>query len=612
MPDSPHIQRIEALQAVLKAKQWDAFLLPHNDVHLNEYLPEHAKLRDFLIGFTGSAGDALVLQDSVCLFADGRYYEQADAEVPLSHVKVSKLGIEGSPSLKELLMILPQGGVVAYDAQTVTVSTLAGLQKATASLALRFVAVDKNPITALFPLLEERGKSPNENGISPAWQAVDASVHGRSTSDKLVWLRKALEEASCDGIIVSKLDDIAWFTNTRGRDIPYNPVFHAFLWVDATQAQLFADAPDASPSTQNALKVLEENGITLKPYASIWQDLPKLATHKTVYWTASAHSQAILNVLSKDDIRLKDGHNLLQHEKSVKTPEELAGMREANLRSSVAVIRTLAWLDAQADAGNSVSELDLAHTIEGFYKAEGAVDLSFNTIAGIASNSAVIHYGTPSKDVHASAGDWILLDSGAQYPFGTTDITRTTTFAQHVPSQAHKDAYTHVLKSHIAGASAVFPKGTSGAQIDGICRQPLWQAGYDYGHGTGHGVGCFLNVHEGPNGISKAYTEVIKLHTVNSIEPGYYVPNWGGIRLENLAVVAEASVSLQAGTPQGVWYGFELLNWIPFATHLIEESLLSSAEKCWLSEYHTAILEKISPRLAGRDESALAWLHSIR
>jgi Xaa-Pro aminopeptidase len=604
MPDSPYVQRIEALQAVLKQYQWDAFLLPHNDVHLNEYLPEHVKLRDFLIGFTGSAGDALVFQDSVCLFADGRYYEQADAEVPLSHVTVSKLGLEGNPSLKELLMILPQGGVVAYDAQTVTVSALAGLQKATASLALRFVAVDENPISSLFP-------PTLSTDPLPAWQAVDASVHGRSTSDKLAWLRNALKDASCDGIIVSKLDDIAWFTNTRGRDIPYNPVFHAFLWIDASQALLFADAPDASPSTQNALKHLEENGITLKPYASTWQDLLVLAHNKTVYWTPSAHSQAVFNVLSQDVIRLKDGQNLLQHEKSVKTPEELAGMREANLRSSVAVIRTLAWLDAQADAGNPVSELDLAHTIEGFYKAEGAVDLSFNTIAGIASNSAVIHYGTPSADVQASPGDWILLDSGAQYPFGTTDITRTTTFAQHVPSQAHKDAYTHVLKSHIAGASAIFPKGTSGAQIDGICRQPLWQAGYDYGHGTGHGVGCFLNVHEGPNGISKAYTEAMKLHTVNSIEPGYYVPNWGGIRLENLAVVAEANASLQAGTPQGVWYSFELLNWIPFATHLIEESLLSSSEKRWLAWYHATSLEKIYPRLTGKDESALAWLHRV-
>ena len=341
-----------------------------------------------------------------------------------------------------------------------------------------------------------------------------------------------------------------------------------------------------------------------------------------MYWSPSAHSQAIRNVLSHEGIRLKEGHNLLQHEKSIKTPEELAGMKEANLRSSVAVIRTLAWLDVQATAGKSVSELDLAHQIEGFYKEEGAVDLSFNTIAGIGANTAIIHYGTPSADVHASKGDWILLDSGAQYPFGTTDITRTTTFAEFVPSiepesdnqsdskPHHKKAYTYVLKSHIAGASAVFPKGTSGSQIDGICRHPLWQAGYDYGHGTGHGVGCFLNVHEGPNGISKTYTEAMKLHTVNSIEPGYYVPQWGGIRLENLAIVVEAeNIILQAGTPQRTWYGFVLLNWIPFAQHLIHDALLSPDERLWLQWYHRTTLEKISPRLVTKDPVALAWLH---
>jgi Xaa-Pro aminopeptidase len=603
----PYIQRIEALQAVLKQNQWQAFLLPHNDVHLNEYLAEHAKLRDFLIGFTGSAGDSLVLQDTVWLFADGRYYEQAEAEVPQTHVKVSKLGLEGQPTLKECLATLAQGAVVAYDPKTVSASLLAGLEETTGPLALRFLALEENPVQSLFSSSTSKGGMPA--GCSPSWQTVETHVHGRPTREKLNWLQRALADASCDGIFVSKLDDIAWFTNTRGRDIPYNPVFHAFLWVDSTQALLFADAPDASPSTQQAIYHLKENGLTLRPYASIWEELPKLAYHKTVYWTPAAHSQAVANALSQDGTRLKIGPNLLQRKKSVKTAEELAGMREANVRSSVAVIRTLAWLDAQAKAGQFVSERELADTIDAFYKAEGAVELSFNTIAGIGRHSAVIHYGTPSSVVKASRGDWILLDSGAQYPFGTTDITRTTTFDQTVLSPVHKHAYTHVLKSHIAGASAVFPKGTTGAQLDGVCRYPLWQAGYDYAHGTGHGVGCFLNVHEGPNGISKVYTEPMTLHTVNSIEPGYYVPDWGGIRLENLAIVVPSNQALQAGTPQGVWYGFELLNWIPFATHLIEEALLTSAEKSWLAWYHITSFEKMSPRLQGKDEVALEWLY---
>lgn len=589
------IERIEALQAVMKTQGWDAFLLPHNDVHLNEYLPDAEKWRDWLIGFSGSAGDALVLKDTVWLFADGRYYLQAEDEVPLSHVQVSKVGIEGHLSLRDTLKTLPPNSYIAYMPKTMSASQLTQLQTACESREFKWVEIPQ------FPTAPE-----SHSGMRSTLRLVEASVHGKSTAQKIEKIRQDLASLGCDALVLSKLDDIAWLSNTRGSDIPYNPVFHAFVWIEQAQAILFAN-PDESPSSQEALNALKLNGFEILPYESVWERLLLLSQHKTVHWTPSAHSQAMATVLKS--ATLKQGINLVQHEKAVKTPEEIAGMKEANLRSSVAVVRTLAWLDAQADAGNSVSEQDLAQTIEGFYRAEGALDLSFNTIAGIGTNTAVIHYGTPSADVVAQTGDWILLDSGAQYPFGTTDITRTTTFGKNVPSLEHQKAYTHVLKAHIACASAIFPKGTSGAMLDGICRQPLWQAGYDYGHGTGHGVGCFLNVHEGPNGISKAYTEAMKAGSINSIEPGYYVPGWGGIRLENLALVVEASAHpIQAGTPQENWFQFELLNWIPFARHLIDKAYLNTPEKAWLQRYHQATLVRLTPRLQGKDESALAWL----
>lgn len=600
-----YVERIETVQALLKQKGWDAFLLLHQDVHLNEYLLEEAKYRDFFIGFTGSAGDVLVLQDQVWLYADGRYHVQAEQEVPRSHVCVSKLGQEGAPTLKDHLAALPTEACIAYDPKGISVAYLERLQQGLYYKSFQWIAVEAHPIAAL-PVFQA---SLPAWSLPKAWRAVEAEVHGRSSLEKLSSLRHALREANTTGLLISKLDDIAWLTNTRGQDIPYNPVFKAFMWVDMTQACLFATPTATDDLTKNALKQLEIQGIALHPYEGFWDMLPPLAKGHTLYWTPSAHSQAILNHLTNSSISFKAGLNLIQAEKAIKTPEERKGMREANLRSSVAVVRTLAWLDAQAQAGLPVSERDIAQCIEAFYRAEGSVDLSFNTIAGIASNTAIIHYSTPSETVFAQAGDWILLDSGAQYPFGTTDITRCTTFAGVVPSAEHQKAYTHVLKSHIAGASSVFPKGSSGAQIDGICRHPLWQAGYDYVHGTGHGVGCFLNVHEGPNGISKAYTEPLPLHSINSIEPGYYVPDWGGIRLENLALVIEApSLSLQAGTPQPTWYAFELLNWIPFASHLIDPQWLSPQEKQWLVDYHQAILKRLTPRLLEKDPAALAWL----
>jgi Xaa-Pro aminopeptidase len=405
------------------------------------------------------------------------------------------------------------------------------------------------------------------------------------------------------------LDDIAWLINTRGRDIPYNPVFLSFLWVDDTQAVLFS-SPPADVETQAVLNQLKTEGLTLQPYEAVWSYLPELAQNKTVYWIPNANSAEIEQTLNASlQCFLQTGGNFIQAEKAIKTPEEQAGMREANIRSSVAVIRTLAWLDSQSQAGKAVSEKELAQKIEACYVEEGAIDLSFNTIAGIGANTAIIHYSTPSEN--ASAGDWILLDSGAQYPFGTTDITRTTTFGQHCPTPEHMRAYTHVLKSHIAGASAVFPKGTSGAQIDGIVRQPMWQAGYDFGHGTGHGVGCFLNVHEGPFGIAKGYAAPLPQGMVVSIEPGYYVQDWGGIRLENLALATEAQgLAIQQGTPQCHWLSFEILNLIPFARHLVDVEALSSSEKTWLQGYEARIREIIVPRLLGKDSATATWLES--
>jgi len=595
-------KRIDHLNSVLQQNKWDAFYVPHGDVHQNEYLPETAKHRDWLTGFDGSAGSALVLaNDKTILYADGRYFIQADEQVPLSHVQVAKMGQPGHPTLMESLSDLPKGATLALDPKTVTARQFEAFE----SLHLTIVCVDHNPIEIL-----RKDEHEGADVVIAPWRVVDASFHGRSTADKLVWLRKELVAQGAGAAVLSDLADIAWLTNTRGRDIPYNPVFTSFMWIDAEHAVLFATPPE-DDQTVKALLELQKQSITLKPYKDFKRFLDETTHGVAVRVNKAKHSQAVYQWLDQAGAVINEGSDLVYNEKFKKTPEELAGMRAANLRSSVAVIRTLAWLDAQAASGAKVSEVNLAHKIEQCYEQEGCLDLSFNTIAGIGVNTAKIHYGTPSDEGIAKKGDWILLDSGAQYSFGTTDITRTTTFGKYAPTEEHRHAYTHVLKAVIACSGAVFPKGASGAQLDGICRGPLWQAGYDYGHGTGHGVGSFLNVHEGPNGISKGYANVIEPNTVNSIEPGYYAEGWGGIRLENLAEVVEANIPLAKGTPQRTWYRFEPLNLIPFAKHLIDLELLSPSERAWLDNYYAQIIERISPRLKEKDTSALAWLKEM-
>jgi Xaa-Pro aminopeptidase len=607
--NTSRIAAIKQVQRFLHQQGLNAFWLPHNDVHQNEYLPDVAKLRDALLGFTGSAGDALILLDTVWLFVDGRYYVQAEQEVPLSHVKVSKLGLEGQPTLLETLAMLPPGSRVGFDPRTVSSHHYNEASRHLSNKGIQWVPLERNPVTSVlqaFPELTSHPTHANQH-VRP-WQPVDARVHGYSTPDKLTWLRQSLTHAGCQGIVLSAADEIAWLLNTRGGDIPYNPVFLSFLWVDETQAILFASPPEDS-STTEILHTLKAEGVTLQPYESVWDVLTSLAQQKTVYWVAAAHSTKMEMILREASATCIPGPNVIQQKKAIKTPEEQAGMREANLRSSCAVIRTLAWLDAQAQGEHPVSEVDIADFVQQAYRDEGAIDLSFNTIAGFGDHAAIIHYGTPSATRTAQRGDWVLLDSGAQYPFGTTDITRTTTFGNFVPEEEHRRAYTYVLKSHIAGASAVFPKGSSGAQLDGVVRAPLWQAGYDFSHGTGHGVGCFLNVHEGPYGISKGYNVALPVSTVVSIEPGYYVPGWGGIRLENLALIQPApDLELAAGTPQREWYRFELLNLIPFAKHLVDTALLNKQEQAWLCEYERAIMQTVLPQLQTRDAEAAAWL----
>jgi Xaa-Pro aminopeptidase len=283
-------------------------------------------------------------------------------------------------------------------------------------------------------------------------------------------------------------------------------------------------------------------------------------------------------------------------------------MRQANLQASVAITETLAWLWQRGETQQPTSEKAIADFLEAWYLRSGAAGLSFNTIAGAGANAAIVHYGTPSAETELTAGDWFLLDSGGQYPTlaGTTDCTRTTVFAGQASAKM-KQVYTAVLQGHIACASLSFPKGATGATIDAVCRQPLWRLGLDYGHGTGHGVGALLNVHEGPIGISKGYSVPFEVGNITSIEPGYYEGGWGGVRLENLYEVVERP---QLGDETSRWFGFDSLLYIPFERALIDETVLTTAEVAWLQAYSLMIDEKLLPLL--QTDAARAWVANQR
>ncbi len=405
---------------------------------------------------------------------------------------------------------------------------------------------------------------------------------------------------------ITKLDQIAWLYNLRGRDVECNPVFISYAIVTKQDAYLFTNTSRIDAEVRQALA----GQVEILDYELYLPTLRSLLDqqnmqHKVLIAIAQTTYGTYLQ-LKEAKAKIIDGENPVETFKAHKNAIEIAQMQQANLKASWAKTLTLKWIEEQIDANYSVSERDVAHKIEGLYKQqEGFYDLSFPTIAGTGANGSIVHYSNPNTECKLLKGDLLLLDSGCQFYGGTTDDTRSISIG--TPTNEQRDRYTDVLKSHINCAMQRFPKGTTGSQLDGIARSSLWQNGLDYGHGTGHGVGVFLNVHEGPNGISKRVNQSLDLGTINSIEPGYYQPKWGGIRLENLYFVK--SIKQQENTTQQSnptdWYEFESLTYIPFDKKLIDRTKLNVQQITWLENYYATVIEKLSPML---NESETLWL----
>lgn len=585
-------RKLDGLRRLMAEHGLDAYLVPAADEHINEYLPLEKERRAWLSGFTGSAGDFLAACEESWLFADSRYHEQADKQVDPEHIRVSKLGLEGQPGLiekiRELAAAKGAGFRLGFDPFTLTVLQYRQFVKAFSEDGVVLVPVAENLVDSLW----------TEDRPAPVLSAVfglDDSVTGESAQAKLARAREAMRAQNVQVLPVTKLDQIAWLFNLRGQDIPYNPLFSAYAVITPARACLFVEAARMDAEERARLEAF----VDFLPYQGYQDTLKRLADGQRVLIDPRHTTYGTLHLVETHHGLPVEGDTPIELMKAVKNPVEIAHMQAANLKASRGKIRALKWLDDRIQAGETVTEESFRQLIEAFYAEEpDFIGLSFNTISGAGVNSSIVHYSTPDPGKRLQPGELFLIDSGCQFAGGTTDDTRTVIVGE--PTELQRQRYTEVLKAHINCARQIFPKGTDGVRLDGITRATLWNAGLDYGHGTGHGVGAFLNVHEGPNGIHKLANKPFQPGMITSVEPGYYQPGWGGIRLENLYLTIEVR-----SDETGTWYGFESLIYIPFDKRLIDFSLLETGQLAWLKAYYQAILDKLAATL---EPDTRAWL----
>ena len=591
---SPARARIARLREVMHAQGVDAVLVPSSDPHLSEYLPGRWQGRQHFSGFTGSMATLVVTTDQAALFADSRYWTQAEAELQGSGIALVKIPTGAAVHhLDWLAANVRQGGTVAVDGD---VLGLAASQQLRTRLATAGIAL-KTDADVLADAWDERADLPQ------ALVYEHAAPHAPlPRTAKLAQVRAALAAHGATHHFVSTVDDIAWITNLRGADVEYNPVFLAHLLVSADAATLFVGAGKIDAALQAALAA---DGIVLADYAAAGPALAALPCDAVLLVDPRRITLGFREQVA-DGVRVIEAMNPSTLAKSRKSADELAFVREAMAQDGAAMCAFYAWFDqatSPARPFGPVTEVTIDEKLSGERrKRPGFIGLSFPVIAGWNANGAMPHYRA-SPESHATIdGDGLLLiDSGGQYLGGTTDITRV--WPVGTITRQHRQDYTRVLQGTLALSQARFPRGTLSPMLDALARAPLWAAKLDYGHGTGHGVGYFLNVHEGPQSISKAMTEAahaMEPGMITSIEPGLYRPGQWGIRIENLV----ANVAIGA-SEFGDFLEFETLTLCPIDTRCIEPGMLSATDVAWLNAYHVTVRERLLPLVDG---DAKAWL----
>ena len=583
-------ERIAALREAMKQHKIDAYIIPTSDPHMSEYPADCWKYREWISGFTGSAGTVVITADKAGLWTDSRYFLQASTQLEGTGIKLFKMMLPETPTIPEFLVHeLKEGQTVGLNGETYSLADARTLEKV---LAGKEIKLNTNA-SLIDPIWKERPAIPE----APLFE-MPVELSGKSVEDKLLDINKMLHKAGADCTILSALDEVAWTFNIRGTDVAYNPVAISYAFVSEKESVLFVN-PKKLPA--EIAEHLKKEGVTLADYGMLATFLSRLPERTRVFVDSKRTNVAIYNALPESCIQV-EGISPANHLKSIKNETEIKGFRNAVLKDGIAMTKFYFWLEKMLKAGEKVTELSAAAKLTALRAEQPQyVKDSFASISSYGPHGAVVHYSpTPETDTELKTDSLYLLDSGAQYLDGTTDITRTIALCDE-PSEQMKKDFTRALKGTIGIAKCKFPAGIRGCLIDAFARKALWDAGINYLHGTCHGIGHCLNVHEGPQSIRMEENPVIlEPGMVMSDEPALYRPGEYGIRTENMVLIREDSE-----TEFGKFLGFETLTLCYIDTKLVIPSMLSVREHAWLNKYHQMVYDLISPHL---DEEEKAWL----
>lgn len=580
-------KRLEALRAWMQAEKADAFIIPSTDPHMSEYVAPHWQSREWISGFTGSAGTVVVTRDKAGLWTDSRYFLQAAQQLEDTGIDLYKEMLPETPGISEFLCReLEAGNTVGIDGYVFSMLDARQLRKELANKQIEL----KNMADPMDSIWTDRPALPQ----APAC-IYGTQYAGRTCREKLEDIRREMKQTGAQALLLPALDEIAWALNLRGSDVHCNPVVVSYLLIDEEKAHYFIEPQKLMPEVK---AYLEENRVTCHAYTDLLPYLRQLKA-STLLLTPGKTNQAVSEAVPTG-CRIVEGASPVALLKAIRNEQEIAGLHKAMQRDGVALVKFLKWLEEAVPGGQETEisvdrKLHELRAAQPLYKGE-----SFDTIAGYGAHAAIVHYeATPETDVPLQPRGFLLLDSGAQYLDGTTDITRT--IALGLLTEEEKTDYTLILKGHIDLAMAVFPEGTRGAQLDVLARMPIWQHRMNFLHGTGHGVGHYLNVHEGPQSIRMNENPVtLRAGMLTSNEPGVYKAGSHGIRTENLVLTVPAGEGMF-----GRYLKFETVTLCPICTKGIVRELLTQEEADWLNQYHRTVYEKLSPDL---DEEERHWL----
>lgn len=582
-------QRLGVFRDEMRKAGVAACIIPGTDPHASEYIADYWKEREWISGFDGSAGTAVVTLHEAGLWTDSRYFLQGTEQLKGTGFELMKMGLPETPDMLSWLnQVLKPGEKVAVNPQMFSLNSYASMEKELSMNGLQLISAD-------IPAAAWTDRTPLPTDPFFVFSAEKA---GRTCAEKIQSVRNELQKAHADVVVMSALDDIAWLFNIRGRDVAYNPVVIAYAMLDAKNCVLYLE--DRKLTDDTAAYLAGEN-VTVKPYLSVYDDLRALPLQNKVLVDGAKLNQSLYEAIPKSCTKINQMSPVFKL-KAIKNEVELAGIRQAMLKDGVALTRFFMWLEANVASG-TLTEVGIAEKLAGFRADQGDFfGESFGTIAGFAGHGAIVHYrADAASDASLTTDNILLLDSGGQYLQGTTDITRTVTLGNTTGQQ--KTDFTLVLKGHIGLGSAKFPVGTRGSQLDILARKAMWDLGINYGHGTGHGIGHFLNVHEGPQSIRMEENPVtLQPGMILSNEPGLYRSNQYGIRTENLVRVRES-----VATEFGQFLEFETLTLFPIDKNLIDPSMLTQQELNWLNNYHQEVYDKLAPMLTADEQ---AWLRN--